>query len=227
YARERMLDILAAKLGIDPAELRRRNLIPAEDLPLEIELGPEHEPNLYDSGDYPRMFEHLLAQAGYERLGAERAERRARGEAVGIGIACCHNEGGYGPYETARIIAEPDGTFIAHVGVAGIGQGTRTGLAQILADELSVDVERVRILHHDTAEIREGVGAYADRCTALGGSAIVVTVADLEARARQEGATRLGVGESDVEVEGDQVRAESRSVSFGELGLDVTGRYDK
>src|SRR5262249_3716652 len=114
YARERMLDILAAKLGIDPAELRRRNLIPAEDLPLEVELGPEQEPNLYESGASPRMFEPLPGQAGDERPEAERAERRARGEAVGIGVACCHNEGGYGPYETARIIAEPDGTFIAH-----------------------------------------------------------------------------------------------------------------
>jgi carbon-monoxide dehydrogenase large subunit len=227
YARERMLDILAARLGMDPVELRRRNLIPAEDLPLEIELGPEHEPNLYDSGDYPKMFEHLLEQAGYERLEAERSERRSRGEAIGIGVACCHNEGGYGPFETARIIAEPDGRFVAHVGVAGIGQGTRTGLAQILADELAVDVERVRILHHDTDEIKEGVGAYADRCTAVGGSAILVTAADLRMRARREGATRLGVDESEVDVEGDHVRADGRSVSFGELGLDVTGRYEK
>jgi carbon-monoxide dehydrogenase large subunit len=228
YARERMLDLVAATIGLDPAEVRRKNLIPADALPLEVELGPEHEPNLYDSGDYPTMFAHLLEQAGYERLKTERAERRAHGEAVGIGLACCHNEGGYGPFESARVIAEPDGTFTAHVGVAGVGQGTRTGLAQILADELGVDMERVRIFHHDTDEIKDGVGAYADRCTAVGGSAILVTVAALKERARHAGAVRLGVGPSEVELVADEVRAANgRSVTFGDLGLDETGRYEK
>jgi carbon-monoxide dehydrogenase large subunit len=228
YARERMLDILAARIGMDPAELRRKNLIPPDQLPYTVDLGPEHEPNLYDSGDYPAMFDHLLEHAGYEQLTAERAERRARGETVGIGLACCHNEGGYGPFEEARVIAEPDGTFTAHVGIAGVGQGTRTGLAQILADELRVDVQRVRILHHDTDEIKHGVGAYADRCTAVGGSAILVTVAALKARARREGAARLGVSEDEAEVVADKVRAEDgRSIAFAALGLDETGRYEK
>src|SRR5207248_2663301 len=100
------------------------------------------------------------------------------------------------------------------------------GLAQILADELGVDVGRVRILHHDTDEIKHGVGAYADRCTAVGGSALVVAAAALKERARREGAARLGVDE--VEVSADEVLApDGRSVALGELGLDETGRYEK
>jgi carbon-monoxide dehydrogenase large subunit len=223
-----MLDVVADRLGIDPAELRRRNLIRPEELPIQVDLGPEHEANLYDSGDYPLMLSHLLEQAGYEELKADRERRRARGEAVGIGLACCHNEGGYGPYEEARIVAAPDGTFIAHVGVAGVGQGTRTGLAQIMADELGVPIERVRVLHHDTDEIRHGVGAFADRCTAVGGSAILVTAAALKERGLREGAARLGVLPSEVELVEAEVRtADGRSVTLGELGLEETGRYEK
>src|ERR687886_715149 len=78
------LGVPPARLRLDPPELRRGNLIPADALPCEVDLGPEHEPNLYDSGDYPLMFERLLEHAGYERLKQERAERRERGELVGI-----------------------------------------------------------------------------------------------------------------------------------------------
>src|SRR5438093_13438559 len=125
----------------------------------------------------------------------------------------------------SREIAEPDGTFTAHVGVAGVGQGTRTGLAQILADELGVEIERVRILHHDTDEIKDGVGAFADRCTAVGGSAILATVTALKERARHAGAVRLGVAPSEVELVADEVRtANGRSVAFGDRGLDEAGR---
>jgi carbon-monoxide dehydrogenase large subunit len=228
YARERMLDLLAARIGIDPAELRRKNLIPVEQMPYHVELGPEHEALDYDSGDYHEMFGELLGHVGYEELKAERAERRSRGEAVGIGLACCHNEGGYGPFEEARIIAESDGTFTGQIGIAGVGQGARTALAQVLADELGVDVGRVRIFHHDTDLIKHGVGAYADRTTAVGGSAIIVTVAAMKERARREGAARLGVPEAEVEIAGDEVRApDGRSVNFGELELAETGRYEK
>lgn len=228
FARERMLDLLAAKIRLDPAELRRRNLVPVELMPYHVDLGPAHEALDYDSGDYHEMFGELLAHAGYEELQAERSERRSRGEAVGIGVACCLNEGGYGPFEEARIIAEPDGTFTGQIGIAGVGQGARTALAQVLADELGVEVERVRIFHHDTDLIKHGVGAYADRTTAIGGSAIVVTVAKLKERARREGAARLGVGEDAVEIAGDEVRAvDGRSVTFGELGCEETGRFEK
>jgi len=228
FARERMLDLLAAKLGIDPVELRRRNLIPVEQMPYHVDLGPEHEALDYDSGDYAAMFEALLERVDYQALRTEQAERRNRGEAVGVGIACCLDEGGYGPFEEARVVAEPEGTFTAYVGVASLGQGVQTALAQVLADELGVDVDRVRIHHHDTDLVPHGVGAFASRTTSIGGSAIQLAVKELRERAMRDGAAVLGVHEDAVEVVGDAVQAlDGRSVTLAELGSEAVARFEK
>jgi carbon-monoxide dehydrogenase large subunit len=227
FARERILDLLAARLGIPPDDLRRRNLVPVDRMPYRVELGA-YAPLVYDSADYHAMFEALLEQAGHEELKAEQDRRRARGEAVGIGLACGLNEGGYGPYELAAVAAERDGTFTAQVGIASVGQGVRTALAQVLAEELEVAVDRVRICHHDTDEIRDGVGAFADRTTAIGGSAVLLAAGDLKAHARQQAAVALEVPPDTVVVERGEARAaDGRSLTLGELGSTGSGRFEK
>jgi carbon-monoxide dehydrogenase large subunit len=228
FVRERMLDLLAARIGLDPAELRRLNLIPAASLPRGLDLGPGNEPVVYDAADYHEIFDALLRHVGIAELETERERRRAAGEAVGIGLACGLNEGGYGPFEEARIVAEPDRTFTAHVGIAGIGQGARTALAQILADELAVEPERVTIHHHDTDLVKEGIGAFADRATVVGGSAVLVAARELKQAARSAAAERLGLAREELDLRADEVVSrDGRSVTFAELGCEQTGRFDK
>jgi carbon-monoxide dehydrogenase large subunit len=223
-----MLDLLAERLGIEPEALRRKNVLPALSLPLRVELGLGNEPVTYDAADYHEMFDELLRHAGLDEVKAERDRRRTAGEAVGIGIGCGLNEGGYGPFEEARVVAEPDGTFSAHVGVAAIGQGTRTAPSQILADELGVVPARVAVDHHDTDLVPDGVGAFADRATVVGGSAVVVAARALKQEARRTAAERLGVPEGELELHGGEVVcADGRVLTFAELGCEQTGRFWK
>jgi carbon-monoxide dehydrogenase large subunit len=229
FARERMLDKLARELGIDPAELRLRNLIRPEDFPYRLEFGDGLQPVVHESGDYPAQLAALLEHTGYPRLRAEAAADRDAGETVGVGIACCLNEGAYGPFEWARVVAEPGGTFTGYVGAASVGQGVQTALAQVVADRLGVDVERVRIRHHDTDAVPEGVGSWADRTTALGGSALSLAAEELRRNALASGAAALGLPEAALEVAGDVVRARdgSRSTTLAELGCEGTARFER
>lgn len=227
FVRERALDILAAKLGLDPTDLRRRNLIPAEALPYRVETGPGSETLEYGTGNFPAMFDGLLATAEYKELRDDQARRRKRGEAVGIGIACFLDQGGIGPFEQARVVAESDGTFTGYVGVASVGQGVQTALAQILADEIGVSVERARILHHDTDSIEDGMGAYASRTTSVGGSAVVLAARKLKDNAIRAGAQLLGAAEHEVELRADEVWTDDgRAVTFGALGCEAAARFE-
>jgi carbon-monoxide dehydrogenase large subunit len=181
FVRERMLDRVAREVGLDPVELRRRNLIPLDSMPYRFDFAGGVPPLVYDGGDFPKLFEESLAYAGYDGLRAE------YGEDVGIGVASYVEMGGVGPFETARIVAEDDGTYTAHVGVASVGQGLRTVLAQIAAEGLGVELDRVRISHHDTDVVPEGFGTFASRSTVLAGNAIALAVADLRASGGREG----------------------------------------
>lgn len=201
FFRERMLDRVAAAVGLDPAELRERNLIGGDELPYRVDLGERTPPIVYDSGDFPLTWGRLTGDVGYDDLRADVAARRTRGETVGIGTAAYLEEGGFGPWEYARAVPEPDGTYTLQVGVASVGQGVRTALAQIGADALGVDHDRVRISHRDTDEVRDGLGAFGSRTTILGGGAIIGAVADLERVARTAGAEALGVPEDQVAVD--------------------------
>ena len=144
FVRERLLDVLAAELRLDPVELRRRNLIPADRMPFVYDLGAESPPIAYESGDFAGGFERLLATAGYDTLCAERDRRRASGEHVGIGVAATVELGAIGPFEDATVTVGDDGTVVVRVGVASLGQGVETVLAQIAADELGVDLDASR-----------------------------------------------------------------------------------
>jgi carbon-monoxide dehydrogenase large subunit len=230
FFRERMLDRLAAELGFDPVELRRHNLVPAAEMPYRIELGEQLAPIIYDSGDYPVTLERLVADTGYDELLASLEARRRGGETVGAGVAAYIEEGGFGPWEHATLVPGPDGRFTAHVGISALGQGVRTALAQIAADALGVGLDRVEISHRDTDLVREGFGAYASRTTILGGSAIVMAVADLERRAREVAAETLSIAPDDVTVdfaESSCTGPDGGAVPLAELGCVGEGRYEK
>jgi carbon-monoxide dehydrogenase large subunit len=232
FVRERMVDLVARELDIDPVELRLRNLVDPRDMPYNTGL-PDVDtgnPVLYDEGDFPRVFGSLLEHVGYEDLRRDTESRRARGERVGLAATAFIEMGNPGVFEQARVVAEGDGGFTAHVGIASVGQGVETVLSQIAADMLRVPIERVRISYQDTSVVPEGQGAFSSRATVWGGYAIAGAIRDLVARARLAGADRLEIAPVDLEVvPGGLLRPRgqpSGGIAIGELGVEGSYRYE-
>ncbi len=186
FVRERTLDALAATIRLDPAELRLQNLIPAESMPFTFDLGADSPPLVYESGDYPAAFERLLAETDYEARRAAQRRGQDAGERLGLGVAAYVELSAIGPFEEARINPTADGHFVVRAGVASLGQGVETVLAQIAADELRVPIERVAIEHRDTDKVPSGFGSFASRSTVLAGNAIALAARDLRTRAATE-----------------------------------------
>ena len=225
FARERMVDILAAELAMDPADLRRRNLIPAESMPFSFMPGPGSGavmPIMYQGGDFAEAFDELLDAAGYDRLRAEQQEAVARGERAGVGIAAYIEFAAVGPFEEVNVIPDADGVVV-RAAVASLGQGVETALAQIAAEYLGLPLEDVSLEFHDTAEIPQGFGAFASRSTVLAGNAIAAATDEMRNRAAQ----LLGCSPGDVEFDrGTAVAPGGDSVRLAEIG-PTRGRFDK
>jgi carbon-monoxide dehydrogenase large subunit len=224
FARERMLDLVAARASIDPVELRRRNLIPAHELPYFVRFGgAEDDVIRFGTGDY-----HAQLDAVLERAGSTSPKHRSDDpdELLGTGVACSVSESGVGSFEWARVVAERDGSFSAFVGIASVGQGLRTALAQVLADAFAIPVERAVVHHRDTDSVEAGEGAFGDRGTIFGAGAILLAVADLRDNARRLAAQQLSVEVDAVEIVGDLAVAGGASVSLGGLGASGVGRYE-
>jgi CO/xanthine dehydrogenase Mo-binding subunit len=225
FARERMLDLVAARTSIDPVELRRRNLIPAAELPYLVKFGQAADDVLrFGTGDYHAQLDAVLEDAGYSDAKSRSSEDPD--ELIGVGVACSTSESGVGSFEWARVVAERDGTFSAFSGIASVGQGLRTALAQVLADAFAVSLVRVVIHHHDTDEVEAGEGAFGDRGMIFGAGAILLAVDDLRENARRLAAPRLGVEVDAVEIVGDRAVAADASVSLAELDASGVGRYE-
>jgi aerobic carbon-monoxide dehydrogenase large subunit len=232
FVRERMVDMVACEIGIDPVEMRRRNIVTKKDMPYDSGL-PDIDtgkPVLYEEGDFPLVFEGLLERVGYDKLRADVDGRRERGECVGLGVTAFIEMGNPGVFEQARIVAEEDGTFTAHVGVASVGQGVETVLSQVAADLLGVEIERVAVRYQDTATVPEGQGAFSSRATVWGGYAIAGAVRELYEAAREAAAERFEAPPEVVTVEAGIARAkEGRrklELPLGELGVQAHYRYE-
>ena len=172
FVRERLLDMAARRLGLDPAELRRRNLIRPEEMPYDHGKHPFHY-MVYDSGDLPGQLEAALGHMGYDELRQRCAAAKAEGRAMGVGIGCFVETSGIGPWEYARVEVGNNGGVVLYSGVNSVGQGIATALSQIVADEMCVSIDNVRVVHGDTAKVPFGNGSNASRCTVMGGSAAV------------------------------------------------------
>lgn len=226
FARERMLDMLAARLGLHPLELRRRNLIAPEAMPHLVALSDEPDDVLrFGSGNHPEQLDALLDHVGYGTLRERHAVDLAPDTTIGVGLACSTSESGVGHSEWARVVAEPDGTFVAYVGVASVGQGIRTALTQVLADQFGVPLERVHVTHHDTDEVDEGEGAFGDRGMIFGTGALLLAVQELRRAAVAAAAQRTGADPEQIEVRGDHVIAGELRLELRELGVSGVGRY--
>ena len=224
FARERMLDLVAARTSTDPVELRRRNLIPAGELPYVVRFGNAEDDVLrFGTGDYHAQLDAVLARVGPQ---PPKNSSKDPDELIGIGVACSTSESGVGSFEWARVTAEPDGFFSAFVGLASVGQGVRTALAQVLADACEVPFERAHIHHRDTDTVEAGEGAFGDRGTIFGAGAILLAVADMRRKAAESAAERLGVDVDAVKIAGHRAVAGDASVSMADLGAWGVGRYE-
>lgn len=173
FVRERLIDLVARDLGLDPAEVRRRNFIQPEEMPYRVGTGSFAQPTTYDSGDYPAVFETALAEIDYAAVRTQQALLRTQGRYLGVGVACMIEKSGLGPWESARIDIDGSGQVVLYSGVASLGEGLETTLAQLCADELGVHTHDVRVIYGDTALVPYGMGAYASRGATVGGGAVV------------------------------------------------------
>ncbi len=169
YMIERAMDVLAHRLDLDPAEVRRRNFVPPQRFPYRNALGLE-----YDSGDYARTLDKALELVDYGALRREQEGRRQSGSArlLGIGLACYVEICGFGPWEAGGVKVEPDGQVTVLSGTSPHGQGHQTSWAQIAAEVLQVPLERITVKHGDTAIVPAGIGTFGSRSAPVGGSAV-------------------------------------------------------
>jgi carbon-monoxide dehydrogenase large subunit len=217
FARERLMDVAAARLGLDPAEIRRRNLLGAADMPYDCGTVSFGVPTVYDSGDFPALFASLLERLGYDAARAEQRALAARGIRRGIGLAMYVEKTGLGPFETARVEARPDGRFTVDTGASSMGPGLETALAQILGSALGLPAGRFDVRHPDTAAVESGVGTYGSRATVTAGNAAHMAGDKLISEARRRAAAALGVAEDAVRYEAGRLSADGRSLTLGEL----------
>ena len=219
FVRERVMDMVAHKLGLDPAEVRLKNFIPTELMPYNTGTTAFGKPTIYDSGDFHKQFHLALEKFNYYELQKQcEAERRA-GRAIGIGFGCFVEKSGLGPWEYARVEIDPSGEVVVYTGAADLGQGVETVLSQVVADALPIDIERVRVVHGDTAQIPYGGGSYASRGTVLGCNSAVVAVGEVRKKLLQLAAVALQADEKDLSIEKNCVvkKGAGASVPFVDL----------
>ena len=189
FVHERVMDAIAAKLGLDPLEVRRRNLIPHAQMPYERPMTVSGTPVVLDSGDYAAHLDKVLARVGWDALRADVTRRRVAGETVGLGLAYFLEKSGQGPVEGVRLTVDVTGAVELVTGAASLGQGMETVLAQICADGLGVDYRQVRVVHGRTDLIDYGFGANAARVTIMTGSATHIAALKLREKALEVAAS--------------------------------------
>jgi carbon-monoxide dehydrogenase large subunit len=205
YAIERGMDVLASKLGLDPAQLRMKNFVRKEQFPYPSPLG-----FVYDSGDYHTTLQKALDKIGYAELRREQEEKRARGELMGIGISTFTEVVGAGPsklfdimgikmFDSAEIRVHPTGSAILRTGTKSQGQGHETTWAQIAAEELGLDPQNILVEEGDTDTAPYGLGTYASRSTPVAGGAIAMAARKIREKARAIAAHLLEAPLDDVE----------------------------
>ncbi|MCB1754005.1 MAG: carbon-monoxide dehydrogenase large subunit [Gammaproteobacteria bacterium] len=249
YLIERMMDVLAQKLGIDKAEIRRRNFVRREQFPYDTALGWQ-----LDSGDYHTALDKVLDAVDYQALRKEQEEKRTRGELMGIGLVTFTEIVGAGPskacdilgvgmFDSAEIRVHPTGSVIARMGTITQGQGHQTTYAQIIASELGLPSDDIQIEEGDTDTAPYGLGTYGSRSTPVGGAATAVAARKIRAKAQKIAAHLLEVNEEDLEWEVDRFKikgvpgeektmkeiawAAYNNVPEGmEMGLEAVDYYD-
>jgi carbon-monoxide dehydrogenase large subunit len=201
FVMERMMDRLAQALGLDPAEVRRRNFITAQQMPYKVGIiSRDGRPVTYDSGDYPAAQAGALAAADYDGFPARQAAARKVGRYLGIGISNAVESTGLGPYEGATVRIATTGKIVLYTGATPQGQSHKTTLAQIAADQLGVGYEDVTVATADTKEIAFGVGTFAARTAVNAGSSAHIAAVEVAKKIKQIAADMMEVSPDDLEL---------------------------
>jgi CO/xanthine dehydrogenase Mo-binding subunit len=224
FVMERLLDAAAKELGIDRVEIRRRNLIPPDAFPYNNEIiFQDFAPLVYDSGNYAPALDRAMAMIGYEQFLAEEQPRlRQAGRYVGLGIVTYVEGTGIGPYEGAKVTVEASGRVSVASGIGTQGQGHFTSFAQIVADQLGVDVTNVRLVTGDTAEFYWGAGTFASRGAVVAGNAMHAAASAVRRKILRKAAEELEVAESDLELANGSVYVKgspARGITLGALAV--------
>ncbi len=236
YVIERLMDAAAREVGLDPAELRRRNLIPPDAFPYETAAGV-----VYDSGNYGEALERALDHVDYEQLRERQAELREEDRYLGIGVANFVESAGLSPsdvagqlgsqaggWESSIVRFDSTGTLTVFAGTADQGQGHRTTYAQIASEELGVPMEDIEVVEGDTDRIPQGMGTYGSRSAPVGGGSIARGAREVREKARQIAAHQLEASDEDIEFEDGQftVRGSDRSVHIQEIAHEAYLGHD-
>ena len=233
---ERLVDKAARETGIDPVELRRKNLIRPDQFPYQTPVALQ-----YDVGDYQATLDLALEMAGADSFGERRAEARARGRLRGLGVSTFLEACGIAPsavvgslgcraglYESGQVRVHPTGSVTVYTGTHSHGQGHETTFAQIVSDELGVPIDQVEVVHGDTQQIPFGMGTYGSRSLAVGGAAIYNAMQKVIDKGKRIAAHLLEASEADIEFENGSftVAGTDRAKAFGEVALAAYVPHD-
>jgi len=225
FFRERMLDLVAADLGLDAMEFRRRNLIKEAELPFHTGKLVPYEPETeFDTGDYHVTFERAVSEIGWE------ANKSKQGQLIdgryhGLAAVPFVESGGSGK-ENCRVVIADDGAVDVYVGSSILGQGLETTLAQVAAETLKLPFEKIKILHGSTTYLKEGFGTFASRSMVVGGSAVVDGCNNMLAAIRAAAKERLGFPNEEIEIADGEVSAGGKRAKFSDFaGLEVEGSF--
>ncbi|GAA5345160.1 xanthine dehydrogenase family protein molybdopterin-binding subunit [Planifilum fimeticola] len=237
YQIERMVDLFADEIGMDPVEVRRKNLIRAEEFPYDNALGLQ-----YDSGNYHRALDKALEMIDYDAFRKEQEEARKQGRYLGIGFSTYVEICGLGPskvagavgfqgglWESATVRVHPSGKVSVFTGASPHGQGEETTFAQIVSQKLGVPFEDVEIIHGDTNRISMGWGTYGSRTTPVAGSAIAIACDRVLEKAKKIASHALEASEADLEFEGGAFQVKGvpdRKISFQDVTLKAYLAWD-
>lgn len=240
YLLERLVDTAALEMGIDPAELRFKNFIPAFDGVTQ----PGYQTQValqYDSGNYEPVLERGLEMVGYEQFRKDQAEARKNGKLLGIGFSTYIEACGIAPsavvgalgaraglYESAQVRVQPTGKVSVFTGSHSHGQGHETTFAQVVADRLGIAMEDIDIVHGDSDSVAFGMGTYGSRSLAVGGSAIVKSIDKVLEKGAKIAAHKLEAAEEDLEYAGGKwtVKGTDKSIGFGDIALTAYVPHD-
>jgi carbon-monoxide dehydrogenase large subunit len=225
YAMERVIETVARFLKLEPAEVRRRNFIHKDDFPYQTGLIHFNgRPMIYDSGDYHSLLEKALELSDYDGFALRQKTARKEGRFLGIGISSCIEDTGVGPYEGVTVRVDPLGKIYVSSGAASQGQGHKTILQQIVADELHVHIDDIHVEIGDTAKFPQGVGTVASRVGVNIGTAAFSAATSVRKKALNLAADLLGSECDDLEIEDGIIRDKGKrniTISLGELALKL------
>jgi carbon-monoxide dehydrogenase large subunit/6-hydroxypseudooxynicotine dehydrogenase subunit gamma len=228
FVRERLVDEIARRLGKDPVEVRRLNLIPRAAMPFARHVDALGTDVVYDSGDYALLLDRTLERLSYPALRRDLDARRAKGELVGLGLGFFVEKSGLGPFDGVRVTVADDGAVEVVTGAASVGQGVETVIAQICGDALSAPLDAISVVHGQTDRIRDGMGAFASRVTVMTGTAAQMAALELRqkllaaaARLMQKRPEDLAIADG---VVFEAAAPQGTSLSFAELARAVDDR---